>query len=654
VRLAAFSPDGRRLATAANWGEVRLWELSSPPASRAFTVRSGDDPTVFVTDPASLRLTALAWDPSGRRLAVGTGSGATCVFETRTGRALERYRTPGAVQALALPETGPPLVVTESGEGYRGARPLEVTGARRVLAEGGRAAFLGERSVLLALPDGRRLCELGRAEVGGFWEGRVVAAGTTVTVADALTGRRASHWKIPSGSQPLAVSGAGDLALAQGHAVRVFDAESGQPVSGFLWHLARIQAALFTGDRELATLAGARVRVFQAESEHGYRPQWTRAGSRVAVGPELAALASPTRLLVTDAATGTPWGEVLKLPALPDFMTFGAPEEVVVKCGRRLLRWTPLASREEPKPADVVAVTEAAPAPPPAPAEPEGEEPEAMSAPRVARVVSAEGREVRDGRETFRQATAPRALGFLRGLVCLADERHLQIGRGPHPQAVIPGRFEWLEGAGDYLVAGEKRRLVLVEARDVESVVEGADNEKETMRSQSFGKVGAAAFTSDILCHAVGAGLVLVGLRDGTAQAFWLKSPLPVLGEALEHQAPVVKVALGPGLAATADAEGRIYMWTLPQAFRIFASRPGVAVTDLAFAPSGDLFVSVGGKTTCWRFPARVCAPDEAERFAERLTGFSLDARQMLRPLSPQEWRERAQPAASPAVEATP
>ncbi len=643
VRLAQFSPDGKTLATAAEWGEVRLWHSLTGQPLQAVTVRAGASSTRFVSDPASQRLTALAFSPSSRRLATGAANGEVCLFDLRTPKKPERFRVRGAVQELALPDQGPPLVVTRSGEGYLGGRPLGVSGARHVGVKGNRGAFFGSHSTLVSLPDGAPLARLGRAEAGNFWEGRVIAAGPTVSVWDARTGRARTHWQLPEGYRPLAVSPTGDVAAIQADAVRAFDPESGQPVSGFLWHRARVEAAAFAATGQLGTLAGGRARVFQPQGQHGYRPQWHRKGDVVAVSSKYAAMADRHRLLVAAAENGQPAGRQLTLSALPDYLTWVSPEALLLKTGTRLWHWNPTEVWQDPESVDVVAAavvpwdSQELPKPEAEPAEPKApvEEP-------LARVISAEGREVRITGETFLQPRPPRALSLLQGQVCLADERQLQIGRPPKPLASIPGRFDWLGTSGNFLVAGERRRLVLVERREQTLSAITGDGSSQSMTEVSFGKVGAADLASDILCHALGEDLVVVGTRSGKAQAYRLGSPLPVLGEPLQHQAAVVQVALGKGVAATADADGRIYLWTVPQSARVFASRPGAAVTSLAFAPNGDLFVSAGGETTCWRFPARVCAPDQAERFAEHLTGFTLDSRQNLRPLSPQEWRERA------------
>jgi WD40 repeat protein len=83
VRLAAFSPDSRRLASADLGGAVRVWE-----------VVSGELALALPGGPATL--TDLAWGADGRRLAVASGDRTIRVWEVAAGKELARLRGPAA------------------------------------------------------------------------------------------------------------------------------------------------------------------------------------------------------------------------------------------------------------------------------------------------------------------------------------------------------------------------------------------------------------------------------------------------------------------------------------------------------------------------------------------------------------------------------
>ena len=112
VNAVAWSPDGRRLATASADGTAALWDPHT--GARVRTLRQGSP------------LVAVRFAPRGHLLATAGVSGTAVVWDARTGRPVAELRHRGPVSAVAFSPRGD-LVATASrdGTGAVWARPTD-------------------------------------------------------------------------------------------------------------------------------------------------------------------------------------------------------------------------------------------------------------------------------------------------------------------------------------------------------------------------------------------------------------------------------------------------------------------------------------------------------------------------------------------------
>jgi WD40 repeat protein len=269
VMCVAFSPDGRRLATASDDQMARLWDART---GKLLAVLGHDEEVVRV-----------AFSPDGRRLVTASYDGTARIWDAQTGKALaDPLKHQGPVVFAAFSPDGR-LVVSVSED--RTARLWDAATGRPALAVP--LKHTGAMVHAAFSPDGRFLATAGTDRKACVWEvatgklvcpplkhrhevrrvafspdSRLVATASydhTARIWDARTGRETTpplrharevrHVSFsPDGQRVLT---AGDDGVA-----RVWDAATGQPVTVPLRHHGPIPSAEFSPDGQRVVTAG--------------------------------------------------------------------------------------------------------------------------------------------------------------------------------------------------------------------------------------------------------------------------------------------------------------------------------------------------------------------------------------------------------------
>jgi RNA polymerase sigma factor (sigma-70 family) len=291
VCSAAFSPDGKTLATAADLDEaVRLWDAATGKAVRRLPGPGG-------------WARALAWSPDGKTLATGGQDGRIRLWDPPTGEERQQFLLPGQddddrswVTALAFSPDG--KVLASAGTEHV-VRSWDVAAGKEMPSPEGHLD--GVTSAAYS-PDGKLVATAGADKTVRLWD---AAAGKTVRVLGGEGGGLSSVRFSPDGKL---VAAAGP-----GGAATLWETATGKEVFRLEGHAETVSGLAFSPDGKLLATAGGRghgtvrlwdvaagkeLRKLAEEKQEFHAPAFSPDGKTVAVGLGYEAL------LLLDVATG--------------------------------------------------------------------------------------------------------------------------------------------------------------------------------------------------------------------------------------------------------------------------------------------------------------------------------------------------------------
>jgi eukaryotic-like serine/threonine-protein kinase len=221
IDRVAYSPNGRRLASASYDKSVRVWDLDTGR-------------TVLTMPGHRGRIYGMAYSPDGNRLATGGENGTAKIWDAGTGKELFSFDQGGIVDCVAFSRDSRRLASTGHGLKVRDA----ATGKELYALDGyfGLALFTADGSRLLAL-------------------------GHEVKLLDAATGCELKTLHLPAGTvlNIAAISSDGRrLALPQGKAgIVLWDTETDQEALTLRGHTANVRSLAFSPDgHQIASVDG--------------------------------------------------------------------------------------------------------------------------------------------------------------------------------------------------------------------------------------------------------------------------------------------------------------------------------------------------------------------------------------------------------------
>jgi WD40 repeat protein len=322
LTAAAFSPDGRLLATGERLGPVILWDAETGVQIRTFLGHRYD-------------VAGLALSPDGTVLASSGRDKWLVLWDALTGDVLERIDVDYEICAMAFTPDGSALVTTGDGGEIRVLNPLTAEEALRLeghtrspytlaVSQDGQMLVSAERDSLivwdLAAKLPRRTYPLGGLQawqVAADSEGHAWAVGhrPVVTVWNLAEGRLVRTVQTGAASKMAVSPDGGRIATGDKRGGLVlWDVETGERTGLATYHSEWITALAFSadgrrlvscGDDKQAALwdaeTGARLAELEGLADEGLAAAWDGEGKLVATASDSRAEA---KIALWDAATG--------------------------------------------------------------------------------------------------------------------------------------------------------------------------------------------------------------------------------------------------------------------------------------------------------------------------------------------------------------
>jgi len=283
VNSVAWSPDGKRLASASTDKTVRVWDASSGQTLLTYT---GHTDTVH----------SVAWSPDGKRLASASTDKTVRVWDASSGQTLLTYTGhTSSVGSVAWSPDGKRLA---SASTDKTVRVWDASSGQTLLTYTGHTSSVD--SVAWS-PDGKRLASASGDQTVRVWD---ASSGQTLFTYTGHTSYVYSVAWSPDGKR---------LASASGdQTVRVWDASSGQTLFTYTGHTSTVDSVAWSPDgKRLASASWDKtVRVWDASSG---QTLFTYTGHTSSVdsvawspdGKRLASASWDKTVRVWDASSGT-------------------------------------------------------------------------------------------------------------------------------------------------------------------------------------------------------------------------------------------------------------------------------------------------------------------------------------------------------------